>query len=374
MGKHSIAIIGVKGLPAFGGSARANENIVRLLKDSYDFTFYVLDSHHDLGFHLSNVNFIILKSSKNKNISVLLYYWKAMLHALLKGRYDLIQMNHYSSGMVIPFLRLKYTVVSTLRGILGNNDIKFGLFANLYFNISEILFFKCSNFIVSVSKEQIPYANKYTKKKIIHIPNGINPNEMSGDQDIKHKDYLLFSAARIYDIKGCHTFLHALQKLKYQGEIIVIGDLEQVPLYKEKIHNLSIGLNIDFIPIIKEKNVLFSYLKNAKLYIFPSLIEGMSNMLLEVASLKTPIITSDIPSNTSIFNENEVLFFETENPDDLSDKIDWALNNLGKMKEKAANAHNKLCAKYTWSNIAKEYDCLYKKILDKNIQPENYAK
>lgn len=361
--KKSIAIIGVKGFPAFGGSARANECITELLKGKYRFTFYVLNSHHDKDHSIGDAKFIIMKSFRNKQLSVLAYYWKAMVHALFLGKYDLIQMNHYSSGLTIPFLRIKYTVVSTLRGILGRYDVKFGLIANLYFKIAEICFFKFSNQIVSVSSSQITYARRFTRKEIIHIPNGIDTRQMDSLPEIDEKNYLLFAAARIFDIKGCHTFMEALHRLNCSDRILIIGDPGQVPSYKLKITGLAAGLNIRFIPIIKDKKLLFSYLTNARLFVFPSIIEGMSNMLLEVASCKTPVVASDIPANTSIFSSDEMLFFKTGDPDDLSGKIRWALDNMEEMARKAQKAFCKLVENYTWETIARKYDALFEKIL-----------
>lgn len=364
---YKIAVIGVKGFPGFGGAARANENIIARLKDKYDYTVYAIESHTSKNFIPDGFKQIVFKSSKNDRVNVVLYYWKSMLHCLFKGKYDLIQINHYASGIIIPFLRLKYKVVATLRGIRGDGDEKFGIFANLYFKIAERAFFKFSNYLVSVSKVQIPYCRKFTNKKIVHIPNGINQEENISSLKIDQKKYLLFAAARILRIKGCHTFLQALRHIDYNGLVLVIGDLYQDPNYKKKILALSKGLNIDFISLIKNKPVLMAYLKNAKFFIFPSFIEGMSNILLEVASLKTPIICSNIASNLEIFDEDEVLYFEVGNPIDLAKKILWALNNEEKMKKFAKKAYQKLIKYYTWDVIAERYNSTYKKILKKAL-------
>ena len=40
MGKPKIAVIGLKGLPAFGGAATVGENIINQLKDNYQFFVY----------------------------------------------------------------------------------------------------------------------------------------------------------------------------------------------------------------------------------------------------------------------------------------------------------------------------------------------
>ncbi len=45
MKKKKIAVIGLKGLPAFGGTANGGENIIEQLSDKYDFTVYSILSH-----------------------------------------------------------------------------------------------------------------------------------------------------------------------------------------------------------------------------------------------------------------------------------------------------------------------------------------
>jgi glycosyltransferase involved in cell wall biosynthesis len=89
----------------------------------------------------------------------------------------------------------------------------------------------------------------------------------------------------------------------------------------------------------------------------------MSNMLLEVASLKTPLIVSDIHENKAVFDESEVLYFKTGDSEDLASKIEWANTNYSQMLEKAENAFLKLSQQYLWSDIALQYDKIYTSII-----------
>ena len=43
--KIKVAVIGLKGLPAFGGAAAVGENIINQLKDKYEFFVYATSSH-----------------------------------------------------------------------------------------------------------------------------------------------------------------------------------------------------------------------------------------------------------------------------------------------------------------------------------------
>jgi glycosyltransferase involved in cell wall biosynthesis len=139
----------------------------------------------------------------------------------------------------------------------------------------------------------------------------------------------------------------------------VIGDLEQIPSYKSKIIQLSKNLNVEFIPLIRQKELLLKYVSQADLFVFASYSENMSIMLLEVAYTKTPLICSDIEPNKAIFNSSEVLFFNTNDVEDLKVKIDFANKNSNIMKEKAINAFNKVQSNYNWKSISNQYEKLF---------------
>ena len=363
--KKKIAVIGLKGLPAFGGSARAGESVIQRLKNKYDFTIYAIDSHTKIHGAYNGINQIVFKSFKNHKLNIIFYYLKSAIHCLFKGEYDIIHLNHGNSGFIIPLLKFKYKIITTLRGN-GENTLKYDKLDYLgkkLFLICEWLILKYSNIVTTVSHPHINYYKNRIDRKIYYIPNGINIFKASKQIEIPYNDYIFFSAARIVQIKGLHILLKSLHKINYTGMILVVGDLNQNHNYKKEVKEIARNLNIKFVGLIKDKDTLMSYLKNAKLFIFPSIIEAMSNMLLETASVKTPIICSDIRENKAVFDENEVLLFKSENSEDLSKKILFALKNPDVMIQKANNAHQKLLQHYLWENISKQYEKIYDELL-----------
>ena len=96
---------------------------------------------------------------------------------------------------------------------------------------------------------------------------------------------------------------------------------------------------------------------------FPSYNENMSIMLLEAASVRTPIICSDIPENKVIFNDDEVLYFRSEDHHDLADKIEWSISNPDPIDKKSVKAYEKVLAVFTYEKISLEYQKLYDSLL-----------
>jgi hypothetical protein len=80
-----IAVIGLKGLPAFGGAAAVGENIIEQLKDKYDFTVYSVSSHTDLKTgEYNGYKQIVFKKIPFKRFNTLLLYFISSTCVFLK--------------------------------------------------------------------------------------------------------------------------------------------------------------------------------------------------------------------------------------------------------------------------------------------------
>jgi glycosyltransferase involved in cell wall biosynthesis len=360
--KPRIAVIGLKGLPAFGGAATVGENIILQLADTFDFTVYATSSHTAVK-KTNAYTQIIFRKSRIAALNTFFYFLKSLFHALFKGKYDYIHLHHYSSGFITPFLRLKYKVLLTLHGVYHDNysDVKFNFVTNFLLKFTQWLNVRFATVITSVSKSDAEFIQRKYGVSVIYIPNGINVTSQSLPARRKSGEpFVAFSAGRIYQIKGLHILLEAMHLNNDQGKLVVIGNLDHVPAYKKQVHQQAKGLNVDFLPLIKEKQVLFDRLSGAEFFIFPSTVEAMAMMLLEVATLGVPLIASDLTANTAVFSNEDVLFFEAGNPASLAEKIKYARAYPGEMELKAQKAFRKLCLEYNWATISDSY----KKVLN----------
>ena len=349
-----IAVIGLKGLPAFGGAAKSIEDLIRNLSKFYEFTLYEIQSHADTSYIIENVTRNIIPVPKVKRINTLYYYLASVYRVLKDSNFDLVITNHLYCGFIIPFLRLKYPVINIAHGIVPKNDNKWNFSDKLFFRLFELLSVKFSNLVISVTNIHIDYLKNIGAKKVIFIPNGIDLMNNYNFQSSK-ENYLSFAAARVIKLKGCHTFLEACKIGKISNPIKIIGDIDQVISYKNELMHLSENLEVVYLGLIKEREKLFEIIHKSIAFVFPSFNEGMSNMLLEVASLKVPIICSDIPENKAVFADDEVLFFKVGNSNDLATKICFCLANYEIMKAKSELAFKKIEDKYNWQSIAFQY-------------------
>ena len=363
--KKKIAVIGLKGLPAFGGTAAVGENIVEQLKNDFDFTVLSVSSFTSSDkISFDGYKQIVFKKFGKGSVDILVYTLKCLFHCLTH-RYDLIHIHHASSGFIIPFLRLNNKLIITFHGVHHYNDPKFSRIHNWFFRFSELLSLKFSHEIISVSKPDADFIKRKYKQTILYIPNGISTdlNDTYQKPNTKKGNYIFFAAGRIYDIKGLHLLLKAIKKLNLDIELKIAGSLDQTDKYKKEIMELSEGVNVEFLGLIKDKKKLFDLVAQSRFFVFPSLQEAMSMMLLEVVTLKTPVIASNIDSNMAVFNDSEVVFFKNDDVDDLANKINFALTNEAELAKRVENAYKKLAKEYTWQKIAEQYKELMIKLV-----------
>jgi len=85
-------------------------------------------------------------------------------------------------------------------------------------------------------------------------------------------------------------------------------------------------------------------------------------MMLEVASLGTPILCSDIPENLNVLPD-QALHFESGNVGDLQLKLALAMEKPGMMKELAVQAQDWVHQQYLWDRIVPRYQALYEAVM-----------
>ncbi|MGM0377553.1 MAG: glycosyltransferase family 4 protein, partial [Bacteroidota bacterium] len=208
------------------------------------------------------------------------------------------------------------------------------------------------------------------RRQILYIPNGIDMANVRDLPGVEEKGYVLFASGRIIPAKGAHLMLEALDSIGYDGKVFVIGNRDHSPEYAHNLEKMAASLNVLFLDIIKEKKELMARVKNAGMFVFPSYHEGMSNMLLEAASLQVPLICSDIPGNRQVFTDDETFFFRSGDSSDLAEKIRYVLDHPREANEVARKGYERLEKEYNWEHLSRRYAGIYDWLIQ-NKKPLN---
>ncbi len=214
---------------------------------------------------------------KNKNYLVLAFqanFYCTILSKLL-GANIIVRSNASPSGYSKGFFKKNlYKVIFSLADeiIVNSNDFKYQF--KKTFSLNSICIYNPLNFteIIKKSKERIIFPF-FKKKKILKI---INIARFTGQ-----KDHL--------------TFLKALKLLKNKIEFraVIIGQGVNRGLIHNFIHDNDLHKNIKILNFQKNP---YKYLRASDIFILTSKYEGLPNVLLEAATLKKFIISTNCPT------------------------------------------------------------------------------
>jgi glycosyltransferase involved in cell wall biosynthesis len=362
-----IAYIGSKGLPSKSGTERVVEALVHHLASQHEITVYCDTRYTPEGTIVEGVRLIRIWTIRGKYTQAASLFVISAVHALF-SHYDLIHLNGIDASFILPILRLKYRVVTTAHGTPTRlRRRKWGKAAQMIISWMEYPFVYLSNFSTSVSLEDAVYLRARYKRNIYYIPNGVDDDIQVDLQEagytlnqagLEPGNYIMFAAGRMDPTKGCHVLLEALNLIGNPTKLAVVGDLNQLPSYSSHLKEIANKNQVVFIPPISNKKILFGMIVQACFFIFPSITEAMSMMLLEAASLKAPIICSDIPENKIIMQDN-VLYFHSEDSADLANQLGWAFNHPEEMSSLGLRASIFIKNSLTWEKIVEQYEKLY---------------
>lgn len=165
--------------------------------------------------------------------------------------------------------------------------------------------------------------------------------------------YILY-LGRVIQEKGVHTLISAVNQLSVPV-VLVIAGFSGNSLYEEYIraHRQQ---NFVFKNVVTgaEKLALIS---NAKALVLPSMVEGLSKVILEAMALKTVVITNDIPPNKELITHGETGFLYHETADNLAKLLVQVLNK--DTSEVENKAYDMVCKKYNSNDTIKEIMTMY---------------
>lgn len=369
MSAKRIAVIGLKGLPATGGGARAGAAVIRRLSQRYRFTVFSMASHASQPEPLPGVRQVIIPSPGGHRAKLAAYYARSAAAVRLNNdEYDLVHLHHGMSGYVLPFLKGRLPTVITFRGHGPGiaRDGRFGPVSRRVLLFGERLAVRFADEIVTVAAPHVSYYEAITRKPVHWIPNGVDPGIFSANETAPHDgtgDYIVFAAARIIPIKGCHLLLEAMRVARIDTKLLVIGNAGTDPAYTAQLRELADGLDVEFTGLISEESRLYELIRNARVFVFPSVTEAMSNMLLEAVMCGPPLVCSDIEANRSILKQHEAVFFESGSVPDLADRLGWAVNHYSELRQETLRARQRLRRELSWDRIAQSYQRVYDALL-----------
>lgn len=370
----NIAVLGSKSLPAFAGADRVAENIVRHLPadDGNRYHVYVVRTPaQPRAFDFApNVRVVPIPALAGKHSKATTFFFLSALHCALVLRPDLAHVHDSAFGPFAWILRLLRPRLPLLGTFHGNpyERAKWSRFAKAFLRFSEAAFIRGCHALTTVARAKVAEVQARVKTPIEFIPNGVDPRPAIPQTLLAEKyglvpgAYLMFAAGRMDPTKGLHHLLDAYDRLRPELPLLVVGGFAgHNREYSERL--LARCRNTDHVvllPKLLTQPELFELVAGAKLFVFPSEIEAMSMMLLEVVSCGVPVLASDIAENVEVVGADYPWLFRNADAAQLAEKLARFLA-AGPGPEIAA-LRERCAREFNWTAIAARYLALYRRL------------
>ena len=210
----------------------------------------------------------------------------------------------------------------------------------------------------SFTKETL-IENNIPEDKITVVPYGVdgyNFPQKSEYNFVNGKLNIVF-VGQMIQRKGLYYLLEAVKKLNSRNinlTIIGRGSIDQNLLNNYTAQaNINVKINLSHADLVKEIH------KNDVL-IFPSLVEGFGQVILEAMSAGLPVICTPNTAGRDLFvTGDEGIIIPIRNLEILMDKIEWCMRNK-KLLAEMGNIASRTSKLFTWEEFRKGITRFYR--------------
>lgn len=164
------------------------------------------------------------------------------------------------------------------------------------------------------------------------IKTGLDLNKIQKIEPYNSNTPYIISARRLVYDKGLDILINAFSSVSKQFpdlKLLIAGEGEEEENLKKLTRDLGLQNKIEFIGTIPLEK-LYAYMKGAIAHICPSRFEGGGNVNIEASACGCIPIGANIGGISEYIKDNETgLLFESENSNDLAQKIIKLLHNDG---------------------------------------------
>jgi len=215
----------------------------------------------------------------------------------------------------------------------------------------------------SKSYKILTETNTIPSDKLIHIPNGIC--NQSKVKIIAKKNYILTVGHLGIKTKATEILLEAFSKIKNLDgwKLILIGSIEEsfkgyiANFFKINPHLID---KVMFKGYISERDDIYKYYSESKIFCFPSRSESFGIALIESAYFGNYILTTDVGGAIDILNITDYgELIKMDDSDYLAARLQELILNFGNYEKDPNELMIKVNDNFNWVNLCKK---IYQKI------------
>jgi glycosyltransferase involved in cell wall biosynthesis len=280
---------------------------------------------------------------------------------------------HFPNPTLALLLKINYRVVLTVIATISLEkrfyEIKSKYYGTSLFQIfnlarlEKLAVSKVDNVIVETPNVK-RLLSRWTNANIYVIPDGVEFEEIQGINPTTEKVDILF-VGRLVKVKGIDVLIKAISIVKkYKNDINlhILGYGPREDSIKDLTKKLNLEKNVKLLGFLSEKEK-FEYFKGSKIVAIPSRWENSPITLYEAMASGKAVVASNVSGIPDVLiNGKTGYLFETENAEELADKILILLKD-SKLQKTMGESARKKAREYDWGKIIQKTVDTYKAII-----------
>jgi glycosyltransferase involved in cell wall biosynthesis len=202
------------------------------------------------------------------------------------------------------------------------------------------------------------------KGKISVIHNGIDTSHFYPDPSLKKEvPPQILWIGRFVPGKGIEYLIDAfslVQEKQRDVQLVLVGDGPRKNYIKDMITKKGLTSKVRIIDFI-ENIRLFELYNRSKIFVLPSLMEGVPRTLLEAMACGIPVIVTKLPHLERIIHGSGYTI-PPKDPVSLAEKINLILDNDGLASELGSNGIKVIERNYSWQDTQQKTLDVYQKL------------
>jgi glycosyltransferase involved in cell wall biosynthesis len=173
----------------------------------------------------------------------------------------------------------------------------------------------------------------------------------------------LLCVAQLTPIKGIPHLFEALLLLRKKRDdftLHIVGDGPNRKEYEEMVKSLGLNEVVRFYGLQPKKKVA-EFMRQADLFVLPSLWENLPCVLIEAMASGLPIVSTNVGGIPEIVDEETGVLVPPKNPEKLSEAINYVLDNLENFP--AEKTVKRARERYSYEAVGKVFSDLYREII-----------
>ena len=371
--KKRILIFSLAYHPFVGGAEVAIKEITERLGDEFEFEMITANLDGRQSSELENFNGIskvyrVGSGGRDKYRFPWLAYSKALELQQQNGYQAIWAMMANQAGWAALKFKRRFPNIPYLLTLQeGDSEWDIWLRTWLIRLIYKAIYLRADQ-IQTISNFLARRAKKLGAKCPIEVvPNGIaikSDESKIGNNGSK----TIISVSRLVKKNGLGDLIMAVGIINKDGDKPVVLKIIGEGKLRSRLENLIKKLKINDRVIIKGQipnEQVYGYLKQADVFVRPSLSEGLGNAFLEAMAMGVPVIGTPVGGIPDFLTDGETGWFcEVKNPQSIAEKIKYVLaeENKAEVQRVTTGAKKLVEEKYDWELIVGRMNKIFKRL------------